>query len=431
MDTVTRTFPVELTSNYVPGTVIELSHFRDMVFDSDERVAVYLESFFCNLNLKSFNLGIISEFEGNETEAEKMAKFSANENRSQKIGLRILTRKNNIGNWLEKAEIILINRGRKDYFDLLQPYLAKTQVRIFEKNDAIGVSLIDYGNGLLTPIDNLGLEAAFTITIGKKNDTEALQVEIDALRTQISTLELAIDGRLTNLPSNSLLGRNLDTGIVEIINQSKFATPTMLDQAIIDLVGGAPGALNTLKELASALNNNASFAADIINLLSEKAPLSNPIFTGTVATNGVQFPSIQIPSTNPRMLDDYEEGLFTPNIVGTTTLGTTTNYLTRQGSFTKIGRRVFIECFVEWTGHDGTGNLSLSGLPYVSAITKMVGCWHRNLSLSSNSIVQTYISAGQSIIVFKQSMTGTSVESNIPIDVAAGIMISGNYLTTN
>jgi hypothetical protein len=125
-----------------------------MVFDVDERVAVYLEAFFCNLNLKSFNLGVIPNFDGDESEAEKMAKFSAAEAKSQKVGLRILTRKNNIGDWQERAEIILINRGRKDYFDLLQPYLAKNQVRILEKNDALAIQLIDYGNELLKPTDS-------------------------------------------------------------------------------------------------------------------------------------------------------------------------------------------------------------------------------------------------------------------------------------
>jgi hypothetical protein len=168
MDTVTRTFPLDLTSSYTPSSIIELGHFRDMAFDADERVGIYLESFFCNLSLKSFSLGVTPNFDGDESETEKMAKFNDAEAKSQKVGLRVLIRKNNTGDWRERAEIILINRGRKDYFDLLQPYLAKNQVRIFEKNDALAVQLIDYGNGLLKPIDSLNIEAAFTVTIGKK-----------------------------------------------------------------------------------------------------------------------------------------------------------------------------------------------------------------------------------------------------------------------
>ena len=217
MDTVTRTFPITLTNSYTPDSIIELCHFRDMTFDADERVAVYLESFFCNLNLKSFNLGVIPNFDGDESEAEKMAKFSAAEAKSQKVGLRVLTRKNNTGDWQERAEIILVNRGRKDYFDLLQPYLAKNQVRIFEKNDALAIQLVDYGNGLLKTTDSLGIEVAFTVTIAKKNSLEAFEA-------RLASLELALENRLINLPSNTLLGRNTGTGVAEIISQSKFAT---------------------------------------------------------------------------------------------------------------------------------------------------------------------------------------------------------------
>ncbi|MEG4294909.1 hypothetical protein Q5692_39895, partial [Microcoleus sp. C2C3] len=45
-------------------------------------------------------------------------------------------------------------------------------------------------------------------------------------------------------------------------------------------IGGAPGALNTLDELAAALADDANFAGNITNLLATKAPLANPIFNG-------------------------------------------------------------------------------------------------------------------------------------------------------
>jgi hypothetical protein len=86
-----------------------------------------------------------------------------------------------------------------------------------------------------------------------------------------------------------LLGRNTGTGVAEVISQSKFATPAMIDQAIIDLVGGAPGALNTLIEIARALNNDASFGSSVINSLAGKAPISNPAFTGNASLNGLSI----------------------------------------------------------------------------------------------------------------------------------------------
>jgi hypothetical protein len=51
---------------------------------------------------------------------------------------------------------------------------------------------------------------------------------------------------------------------------------------VIDLIiGAAPGQLDTLEELAAALNDDADFAATITAALALKAPLASPSLTGT------------------------------------------------------------------------------------------------------------------------------------------------------
>ena len=47
-------------------------------------------------------------------------------------------------------------------------------------------------------------------------------------------------------------------------------TKTEVDQLITDLIGGAPGALDTLNELAAALGDDANFAATVTNALSNR-----------------------------------------------------------------------------------------------------------------------------------------------------------------
>jgi hypothetical protein len=61
---------------------------------------------------------------------------------------------------------------------------------------------------------------------------------------------------------------------------------TQINAAVAALIGGAPGALDTLKELADAINDDASFAATVTNALAAKAPLASPTFTGTPTVNG-------------------------------------------------------------------------------------------------------------------------------------------------
>lgn len=50
--------------------------------------------------------------------------------------------------------------------------------------------------------------------------------------------------------------------------------------AISNLVASAPGALDTLNELAAALGNDANFATTVTNALAAKAPLASPALTG-------------------------------------------------------------------------------------------------------------------------------------------------------
>ena len=64
---------------------------------------------------------------------------------------------------------------------------------------------------------------------------------------------------------------------------TQIATTAFVAAAITALTGGAPGALDTLKELADAINDDASFAATVTNALALKAPLASPTFTGTPA----------------------------------------------------------------------------------------------------------------------------------------------------
>nr|DAI72859.1 MAG TPA: Baseplate wedge protein [Caudoviricetes sp.] len=64
-------------------------------------------------------------------------------------------------------------------------------------------------------------------------------------------------------------------------NTTQLATTAFVQTAIAQLVASAPGALDTLNELAAALGDDPNFAATITNQLALKAPLASPALTGT------------------------------------------------------------------------------------------------------------------------------------------------------
>jgi hypothetical protein len=77
--------------------------------------------------------------------------------------------------------------------------------------------------------------------------------------------------------------------LTNLPNLTVYATTTYADNAattaVAAAIDSAPATLNTLNELAAAINDDASFASTVTTALGTKAPIDSPTFTGTV--NGI------------------------------------------------------------------------------------------------------------------------------------------------
>ena len=70
-------------------------------------------------------------------------------------------------------------------------------------------------------------------------------------------------------------------------NSQKVATTAYTDTAVSNLVDSAPGALNTLNELAAAVNDDANFSTTITNNIATKMPLAGGEFTGNITCENI------------------------------------------------------------------------------------------------------------------------------------------------
>ena len=103
--------------------------------------------------------------------------------------------------------------------------------------------------------------------------------------------------------------------------------------------------------------------ADAITIASDgKVTLAETV----TVSKGIKFPATQVASTDANTLDDYEEGTWTPTVVGSTTAGTYETS-TASGFYQKIGRDVTVRATVQLAGSisaGGTGSYLFGGLPF-------------------------------------------------------------------
>jgi hypothetical protein len=145
----------------------------------------------------------------------------------------------------------------------------------------------------------------------------------------------------------------------------------------------------------------------------------------------VKFPAVAVPSSDANTLDDYEEGALTTElvVVGTSTAGTA-SYSLQKGRYTKIGRLVFIEISLTWTGGDGTGNLRINGLPFTSN-ADTYGCLTvgqaSNIALTASNELTAFIDPSSTQVSLSQSVIGGGAASLVAYDAAGTLLLSGFY----
>jgi len=119
---------------------------------------------------------------------------------------------------------------------------------------------------------------------------EVLDVRISNNQTQIENLDLRIDAiegtdvDFTGYATETYVDNAINA--ISLPSLSGYATETYVNTQVSNLVNSAPSTLDTLNELAAALGDDANFSTTITNSIADKAPISNPTFTGNITVNG-------------------------------------------------------------------------------------------------------------------------------------------------
>jgi hypothetical protein len=144
-------------------------------------------------------------------------------------------------------------------------------------------------------------------------------------------------------------------------------------------------------------------------------------------SGGIQFNG---DTSASNALDDYEEGTFTPTIIGSSTAGTAT-YTTQVGRYTKIGRQVSCQIDIGYNSGTGTGDLAISGLPFAEnqatnpAVT--IGYFDA-ITLTALNYAMAYIASGSARIDFVQIPVGGGALTSVAYDGSGRIILNVTYV---
>jgi hypothetical protein len=132
-----------------------------------------------------------------------------------------------------------------------------------------------------------------------------------------------------------------------------------------------------------------------------------------------------------QLLNWYEEGTFTPTLYGGTTAGVGT-YTAQTGYYTRTGRIVNVQIYIECSSHTGTGSMNVGALPFISRSFSgaPIGLFN-SIPLTVANVATANTAAGGYNIVFRQYPVGGGSVTNIPLDTGyQELIVSATYYTS-
>ena len=134
-------------------------------------------------------------------------------------------------------------------------------------------------------------------------------------------------------------------------------------------------------------------------------------------------------------LDDYEEGTWTPTFIGATTAGSYT--FTSNAWYTKIGDTVtaYAELINITDSSLGSGQLNVGGLPFTNGAKSALGSvLFSSFNVNDSTVnITAFISAGQSVVKFFETLDNTSLSGvNVTdrVDDTADLYLQVTYKVT-
>lgn len=215
-------------------------------------------------------------------------------------------------------------------------------------------------------------------------------------------------------------------------NTTQLATTAFVQAALTALINGAPATLDTLKEIAVAINNDPKFSTTINNALALKAPLSSPALTGTPtaptaaqSVNNTQIATTAfVKSAIAGMVGSAPAALDTLNELAAA-LGNDPNFATTMLN-ALAGKQPLDNTLTNLSGKDVAGLLTYLGLG--ETINKASGAMQKSANGADISDVSAFRNALQLGTAATRDVGADNASKLLDLDSFRSMMSGSGYI---
>lgn len=155
-----------------------------------------------------------------------------------------------------------------------------TSISVLNQNVADGFNTINGGiNNEIRPAIKANNDAITKEISDRDQENKNIRSEFteedSKLQNTINSIKTELQESINTESSERKSADTILSDRIAIIEDADYQTGTEVNDRINEIVGAAPEALDTLKEIADALNNDPDFAATITNQLSKKVDKVN------------------------------------------------------------------------------------------------------------------------------------------------------------
>ena len=248
--------------------------------------------------------------------------------------------------------------------------------------------------------------------------TSAIQTQIDsklATATAASTYAPLASPALTGVPTAPTAAANTNT--------TQIATTAYVQTEIADLIAAAPGALDTLDELAAALGDDAAFSTTVTNSIAAKLPLAGGTMSGAIAMGTSKITGLGTPTVSTDAATKAYADTMLPLVGGTLSgaLAMGTNKITGLGTptvSTDAATKAYADTMLPLAGGTMSGAIAMgsnkiTGLADPTNLQDAVTYnFLNNTVLAPSNLTGPITSIGAATSIASQTGTGTTFVMN-------------------